>query len=598
MEILHTQGLLHRNLDEWAIFTDAGESPDFQLSGFEWSIRLAAAVGKSNAKQKASASTPVVQSFVQDWRDFGLVATSLLDVDPATFATSNRRVGARDSALHLTGAERELLHLLLRADSTDRIDGELVEQKILSIVTGLDAIVGKRESQLVLTCALGPGAQLSGAIREASNRTIESDDLDAQIAFVTEDLQEEPLLLFFKPIAGATSARLVLAGRQLTYRISPFQPGGRAAAISSWAVAYCADVSRDRPAPAAIAHQASLADRGIQVLPLSEARRRYAVIQGRAPLWDKLGAQESAASEQSSTRRKQHRALLLIQVLEALITAAEIWPVAIHEIAALQDRFRLRLRVRADDERERLSKALAMASPAVRMRETFAADATSADEDWVLTDVGALGERESHPARWRLVDVLDADGEQATYEFEGPGPALTGDRLFLRQADHAGEDKLLRRRIRALRALRDHVELLEMLDDPRLGVRRTHEVPLEDGRFLALDESKQKALRAIWAATPLFLLQGPPGVGKTRLVREMVGRRIREDGSSRILLTAQSHHAVDHLLEEVSKELADVTPEPLVVRSRSKDRNVASDKYDCWRRPRIDPLVRVVPISN
>jgi hypothetical protein len=40
LDILHRQGLLHRNLDTWAIFTAGGDEPDFQLSGFEWSIRL------------------------------------------------------------------------------------------------------------------------------------------------------------------------------------------------------------------------------------------------------------------------------------------------------------------------------------------------------------------------------------------------------------------------------------------------------------------------------------------------------------------------------------------------------------------------------
>lgn len=579
LDILHTQGLLHRSLDEWAVFTDGGEVPDFQLSGFEWSIRLAAEVDKAGSTKKA-APAAVIHSFLQDWHAFGLLAASLLGVDPKSLTTVGRRDGSRDPTLHLIGAERELLQRLLRADRMDRIDGELVEQKILSIVSGLEAIVGKRESQLILTCALNPGSQLSAAIREASNRTVEVDDVDAQLAFIQEDLREEPLLLVLKPMPGMPDVSR-LAGSRLTYRLQPFQPnpGRGAVGTPSWAVAYCGGVASERPAAAAIAQQINLADRGIQVLPMEDVRRRYATLQGKAPLWDKL-ASAASAPQLAAGPSKPHRALLLLQVLEALITVADIWPVAIGGVEHVGDRIRLRLRVRVDDERERLSKALAVASPAIRMREMFAAETESAGEDWGLTDIGVLGERESEAARWRFVDLIEPPGEEVLYEFEGAGPAPYGDRLFLRQADHAGEDKLLRRRIRALRALREHVELLEMLDDPRLGVRRTHEVPQENERFKALDDSKQRALRSIWAALPLFLLQGPPGVGKTRLVRELVGRRIREDGSSRILLTAQSHHAVDHLLEEVSKELVGVAPEPLVVRSRSKDRNTALDGYD------------------
>lgn len=584
LEILHTQGLLHRNLDDWAIFTDSGDVPDFQLSGFEWSIRLAASSTRASERRDDANDLPLVHSFLQDWNAFGRVVCSLLGVDPKAFAATpaTRHTGSKDTALHLTGAERALLYLLLRSDSTDRVDGELVDQKLGAIISGIEAIAGRRESHLVMTCMFGPNAPLSHAVREASGRTIETDDFNGQLAFIAEDLHEEPILMVLKPtLDGSRSTRRVLVGSQLTYWISAFQPTpGRSGGPTSWAIAYCSDVARERPAPAMIAEEITLSDRGINVISLTEARRSFALLQGRAPFWDRLGSPSANSSDDAIARKKQHRALLLTQFLEALITVADIWPVAVVGESTVADRIRIKLRVRADAEREQLSRALAMQVPAIRMKETFAADATSADEDWVLTDVGTLGERETSTARWRLVDLIDTNGEAVTYEFEGFGPVPAGDRLFLRKADHAGEDKLLRRRIRALKALKEHIELLDMLDDPRKGMRRTHETPDEDTRFRALDDSKQDALRAIWASTPLFLLQGPPGVGKTRLVRELVGRRIREDGSSRILLTAQSHHAVDHLLEEVSKELDDVTPAPLVVRSQSKDRNVASDRYD------------------
>ncbi len=68
---------------------------------------------------------------------------------------------------------------------------------------------------------------------------------------------------------------------------------------------------------------------------------------------------------------------------------------------------------------------------------------------------------------------------------------------------------------------------------------------------------------------PLFLVQGPPGVGKTRLVRQLVSGRFTGDATMRLLMSAQSNAAVDHLLSEVVPELALAPEQPLVVRCRS-----------------------------
>lgn len=575
LNILHIQGLLHRNLDEWCIFTSGEDVADFQLSGFEWSIRLS---GAEVSATKKAPEFQIIHSFLKDWQSFGGIAASLLNVDVKTLISTNRREN-RDLGLHLSGLERDLLYRLLRADGSDRLDGDLIDQKISAIIGTLESVSNKKESQLYFTCSLGPDSSVSRAVREASSRTIDTDDIAAQIDYIKNDLLEEPLLLYLKPQVGSVpQPRLV--GANLTYILQPFRPssGRRGGPAGSWAIAYCSTVASERPAGSSIDQQISLSDRGIQVLSLEEIYNRFAVLQGKATSWDSLANTESI--EEVAGKSHAYRALLLLQVLEALFMVADIWPVTIHSADDVGDQVRLRLTARTDVERNRLSKALGILPPSRRMRELFATDTESSGEDWVLTDIGVLGDSQATDSKWRFVDLVEESGEKSVFEFQGIGPAPVGELLFLREADHAGEDRLLRRRVRALRALREHAELLEMLEDPRAGLRRTHDVPSEDGKFDALDESKQKALRSIWAVLPLFLVQGPPGVGKTRLVRELVGRRLREDPSSRILLTAQSHHAVDHLLEEVSKELSGQIHPPLIVRSRSKDRDVVFDDYD------------------
>jgi AAA domain len=116
-----------------------------------------------------------------------------------------------------------------------------------------------------------------------------------------------------------------------------------------------------------------------------------------------------------------------------------------------------------------------------------------------------------------------------------------------------------------------------MLQDP-WRVRRSSKDPLtdeqrKDKHFQNLDKAKQGALVGLWATLPSFAVVGPPGVGKTYLLTEVLRRRFEAKPLSRILVTAQGHDALDHLQSEVKDVLTKVSSsELIIVRSTSKER--------------------------
>ena len=55
----------------------------------------------------------------------------------------------------------------------------------------------------------------------------------------------------------------------------------------------------------------------------------------------------------------------------------------------------------------------------------------------------------------------------------------------------------------------------------------------------------------------LFLLQGPPGTGKTTAIVEVVLQTLRANPNARILITSETHVAVDNALDRLSRELGD-----------------------------------------
>ena len=76
--ILHKEGIVHRNIDEWAILTSAGDEPDFQLTGFEWSLRLSST---SDKKRDGTLGGNDVISFARDWHDLALLIARLFNID-------------------------------------------------------------------------------------------------------------------------------------------------------------------------------------------------------------------------------------------------------------------------------------------------------------------------------------------------------------------------------------------------------------------------------------------------------------------------------------------------------------------------------------
>src|SRR5271166_350873 len=167
----------------------------------------------------------------------------------------------------------------------------------------------------------------------------------------------------------------------------------------------------------------------------------------------------------------------------------------------------------------------------------------------------------------------EVDGIEC-FKFEGSAPPQHRTAAFIAPAGMVGRIVQFKRRLKALTALRQHAELLRMLTNPRLRIDDSQD-PLDESNeaFKDLDLSKQNALRDILATVPLFLLQGPPGVGKTYLVGEVVRRRFADEPTTRILLSAQSNAAIDHLMSEVESILSvgEADDRPLMVRARSAD---------------------------
>ncbi len=582
LETLHSQGLMHRNIDSWAILTSGAEEPDFLLTGFEWSMRLSGGDQPAGKRRDKRGASPSFDSFMSDWSALGTLAASLLAV--SSDRLSDLSFPASEVADHLEASEVRLLRQLLGIERLDRMDGDVICAGIGEITRRLQAGIALQDAQYRLVVRLGPQSKLTQDIRQASHVDVDADDIDAQLNFIRDDLATQALLIAVTIPGQSGAIRFTLRGQELGYRVERYRPFRQE---PTWDFAYC-EVAESQPpiAKYTIGEPISLEPAALMIMTTAEASEIFSRVRRRVASWDALCAKFDQPTEAPSRERQLLSAFALSQLVEMSFAVSDIFPINILDRPTENDdeaQHFIRAEIRQDRDREQLGKALKLKISTERFEKTLNVDNLGEEGGWTLTDTPTLGDRAYGETEWRFVRRDERDG-QATFTFAGKEPASPSNEAYLVPSGSVGAIRQFKRRIKALAALAEHQELLRMLTDPR-GRLVDSQDRLDDTDlfFAGLDRAKQQALRDLTAILPLYLIQGPPGVGKTHLVGELVRRRFSEEPTSRLLLTAQSHAAIDHLMSAL-KPLLEPSEQghtkPLVVRCRKRDKVGNVDPFD------------------
>jgi ATP-dependent RNA/DNA helicase IGHMBP2 len=109
--------------------------------------------------------------------------------------------------------------------------------------------------------------------------------------------------------------------------------------------------------------------------------------------------------------------------------------------------------------------------------------------------------------------------------------------------------------------------------------------PIQSG-YQPNDPAFKLILKAL-ASEDLFFMQGPPGTGKTTAIVEIVLQLIKAKPNARILISSETHVAVDNALDRLAKE---ASPELMDSILRYPEFSIA--EFECKNTPQADALTR------
>lgn len=177
--------------------------------------------------------------------------------------------------------------------------------------------------------------------------------------------------------------------------------------------------------------------------------------------------------------------------------------------------------------------------------------------------------------RTQVAFVEQLDEDTIKVRQIGGYPALPPKGLISPAEDY-GDRMQLRRQTSATVDLQRHTGLLQQLNDPATvpGLRTRWRGAGRELRGRGPDIVKQ-----ILTHRPFYALHGPPGSGKTTVTAHAVAANLRVDPSQRILVSSQSHHALDNLALRISAQIRGQRINPLVLRVASPAA-IASGRVD------------------
>jgi hypothetical protein len=165
---------------------------------------------------------------------------------------------------------------------------------------------------------------------------------------------------------------------------------------------------------------------------------------------------------------------------------------------------------------------------------------------------------------------------------------------WLRPGDLRGDESLLRNQTAAAAALFERPELMRALHEPegRPG-------PISPWQDVApgLRGNAREIVKEMLSYQPFYGLQGPPGTGKSTVVANGVSSFLERRPSARVLVSAQSHYALDEIAGRIVK-LAKIDGASDLVRRLGRSERLNFDWSDLVALRVASPKVKVAPVME
>ncbi|MCP3960788.1 MAG: hypothetical protein GY719_23330 [bacterium] len=149
--------------------------------------------------------------------------------------------------------------------------------------------------------------------------------------------------------------------------------------------------------------------------------------------------------------------------------------------------------------------------------------------------------------RWRDPGAFEVEWKNQS--------AATNEKAWVRPRDDHHSEALLREQMRARHRLLEIPALVDQLDKP---VTMVHQYLSWPDVGEGLEGNAPEVIQALLSTLPFFAIQGPPGTGKTEVASRAIAHSLWRDRSLRILVSAQSHFALDNLAERILKRVGEL----------------------------------------
>ncbi|RWX74851.1 helicase [Neorhizobium lilium] len=512
----HDAGIVHGSVSIHTIFSHGDNREDYRLGGYETCVHIAD-TGLAGTGKLGQASHAI--SFRQDWIDLGQTASELLNIDAAQSPA-------------LLSIERRILERLSNPPQFQLYDGRIVLRELAEVVEELERVGSSADAELVLY----PSRQaLQSDLALLTSGAIPASDVEAVLAFVERDLHAPTTRL---AVSDRGAVRIVTDLAIYTIEIDDPK------------IATIRDAHKRRPGDWSVYDADDLTHRIYLARNRSDSNNRVRWLGPAAKNWTELGSRGLPAVAGNDS--PIWYALILLEAFSLLREQFRFYPIEVLT-GVKNDRGMVWVVPVADPDLD-ARRANAGFKP---VAESMARELSNDDgrANWTFSRSNSLGSDRERAPQLNFEGTEVIAGKKA-YAFT-TGDVVVPDSCYLRPRRDSGFERAVRRRLQNIVAARSNVELLRALDDPAqvLMDDALREVatpgPVPEG----MDQSKSAAWNAIREGQSINMVVGPPGVGKTYLISNLVKSILSLAPDARILIAAQNHDTLVHMEDELEKEL-------------------------------------------